>query len=179
MRARHIDFTRESPREPLTGWALLCLGIVTLIGLVVHDTREQSKHSADSSRIDIAQTGATGKQVLTTRHPDESEQPSITRDRRWQKAMLELNFPWVETLAEIEKSTRPPVLLIGIKPEPSADLLTLEAESPSFSEMLKYVARLQKSVTFSSVTLQRHQETAGQREATAIRFVVQARWGKK
>lgn len=179
MRASHIDFSKTGTKEPLIGWALLFLGMATFTACAIHYTRSQAKRDADQVRTELIQQGEVDTAASTAHRVQEIDQSSISNERRWHKAIRELQSPWVETLADIEKATRAPVLLTSIKPEPSAGVLTLEAEAPSFNDMLKYVSRLQKSNTLPHAQLQSHQEASGQQGTSVIHFVVQARWGEK
>ena len=59
MRSRHIDFTKTGTKEPLLGWALLCLGIAVVAACAIHYTRLQTKREADHVQSELIRQRAT------------------------------------------------------------------------------------------------------------------------
>jgi hypothetical protein len=174
MRPMNIDFIGSTPL-PRLGWALLLAGL-TLSGIAVGQGlryRQQQVAWSHAQDAGVKQLAESERQRLAALPPI---LPLYEDDKRWQRAAAELALPWIDTLRAIEQATKPPVYLLGFKPDPISGRLQLDAEAPDLGGALAYVHALQTESQFSGTQLLSHEQTTDPLGRTQLRISLQTQW---
>jgi hypothetical protein len=177
MKAWRAQFGQRPIQAP-AGWLLLALGVVCVaFGLRAH-LHASAEHSAATTArfqsIDEARRLATRQQLANV-----DEVPAYLHDKRWHRAAVELDAPWLLTLSALEQATKPPIFLTGIRSDPASGRVQIDAEAPSLDDVLAYVQTLHKATPLRDVWLLRHEEVPDASTGRSIvRFAVQATWVK-
>lgn len=91
------------------------------------------------------------------------------------RAVEQLNLPWHDLLAGVERAGTPTVSLVSIEPDPQHRQLRITAEAAGADAMVDYVARLAQQPDFHAVVIRKHQVDL-QSPYQPIRFVVELSW---
>jgi len=91
------------------------------------------------------------------------------------RAVEQLNLPWHDLLAGVERAGTPTVSLVSIEPDPQHGLVRITAEAASADAMVDYVAGLAQQPNFRAVAIRKHQLDL-QSPYQPIRFVVELSW---
>jgi hypothetical protein len=150
-----IDFVAR-PRSATLGQLLLVAGLIALSALSLHGW---TIYKAKQSQAQHASELAASLQRMTAKSSaDEPRQANLFADPRWQAAAMDLRWPWQAMLKSIETATRPPVLLLAVRPNPGNGSLTLDGEAPNVEAALDYLGRLRQSAVLQDVQLLSHDE---------------------
>lgn len=90
-------------------------------------------------------------------------------------AIEKLNLPWRDLLNAIEQSTPKNIALLSLEPDPTKNLLMIQAESADPDSMLDYVSQLKQQALFLDVRLLKH-EISKQDPYAPYRFQIEAHW---
>ncbi len=91
------------------------------------------------------------------------------------RAVEQLNLPWHDLLAGIERAGTPTVSLVSIEPDPQHALVRITAEAAGADAMVDYVAGLAQQPDFRAVEIRKHQVDL-QNPYQPVRFVVELAW---
>lgn len=91
------------------------------------------------------------------------------------RAVEQLNLPWHDLLAGVERAGTPAVGLVSIEPDPQHGLVRIIAEAAGADAMVDYVASLARQPDFRSVVIRKHQVDL-QSPYQPVRFVVEMSW---
>jgi len=177
MKRIDIDFSARGWHSVFarSGWTELALFmsllLAVVIGGVVVDTENQHAKVAEG-RLHTS-VGQTGQRVTTVAPVGEVVTPKTAAAAN--EVVRQLNLPWNDLLAAIERDTPRRILLLAIEPDAARHVLRLEAEAPTPEAMLDYVAKLHTDSFFSAVSMVRH-ETKETKLGNVIGFVVEAAW---
>lgn len=175
MRRFQIDFAQPSKAQPLMGWLLLLIGLASLVMVGKHFLIwRQAQADAEHAKQQQVQAADELAKRQATRLVNAT--PVYVDDKRWAHAVTELALPWIGTLRAIERATQPPIYLLAFKSDPVSGRLLLEAEAPTFDEVLAYMAALQTAKQLHSTQLLSHQEANDAQGHALVRFSLQTQW---
>lgn len=92
-----------------------------------------------------------------------------------ERAVRQLNLPWMDLLDGLEASVTPEVALLGLDFDAGAQRLRGSAEARHPRAMLAFAARLKAQGAFTEVTLSGHQVNEADRNKP-VQFEFLARW---
>jgi Tfp pilus assembly protein PilN len=92
------------------------------------------------------------------------------------RAIAELNIPWLDLFEAVEQATPETVSLLALEPDPARRTLKIEAEAAKPDDMLAYLVGLGQVRPFDDVALIRH-ETNERDPNQPVRFAVAAHYG--
>lgn len=169
-----IDFIGRK-REPKRGWLILGLGLACLSTTTWYYVQAKKQMLAAQQEADRKSELALIEQAkLASLKIDTG--PNYLADQRWLHAETDLALPWARTLKALDAATKPPVFLTALKSNPSTGTLLLEAEAPTFDEVIAYVRTLNQSDGLVHARLLSHEMFQNTQGASNLRFVVQTQW---
>lgn len=161
--------------EPKGGWLLLGLGLVCLSASSWYYFQARAQRLAEQHEVDRQTELALVEQAkLASLKIDTG--PNYLADKRWHHAATDLALPWARTLKALDSATKPPVFLTAFKSDPATGALVLEAEAPSFDDVVHYVRTLNQSEGLISARLLSHDLAQNAQGASSLKFVVQTQW---
>lgn len=169
-----IDFV-QTRHVPAMSWVLLFAGAVALAAAgvwYVHALEALHARQAERALIEADNAATLEAQRQPAVKPPEA---SLAQDPRWQRATVELNWPWLDTLSIIEQLTRPPVYVLAIKPDKQSGSIRVDAEANSYDDMVDYVRTLQAVDAFTQVQPLRHEQRRDASGPAIVKFALQLR----
>ena len=168
-----VDFLRPEPL-PRLGWTLLALGALALgAALAFEDRVEAERIAADR----LAQ--ARAEHERDARRPVRIAAPTPAM-LRLRQAEADARAPWLATLRVVEAGAQDPVYLRSLVIEPAAGAVKLEAEAPTFAEVLAFAKTLDDDGMLRPALLSSHEQIVDAQTGTsAVRFTVSARWNRR
>jgi hypothetical protein len=177
MKRIDIDFSNRGWRMVVarTGWtefAMLILLLLTVVlgGVAVNTESQRARATEGRLKTNGDRRGQNVTTVAQVTNPVTPKMAAAANE-----VVRQLNLPWNDLLAAIERNTPRRILLIAIEPDAARHVLRLEAEAPTPEAMLDYVAKLHTDSFFSAVSMVRH-ETKETKSGNVIGFVVEAAW---
>ena len=169
----HIDFAPGARRVSHAGRLLLLAGIVLLAAGLTQSARLVATRERAQATFDSGDARRAGGRAVAAK-PDARE---VALVRATRKVTSDLATPWARLLGSLGSIPGSNVALLSVEPTVARRSVRLTAEARDASDMLAYVAALQRDSRLSSVVLVSHQLQA-QAPGTPIRFQVQAQWGE-
>lgn len=178
MKRVHIDFAPRTIRSRLyraSSWTLVLLGVSVfswaVLGVQMQRLSERQGELAALQEALAARASASA--------PPAPVAPAVTLAPAQIAAINEvigqLNLPWRDLGDALAEATPASIALLSLEPDARRRVLRLGAEARTSDEMLAYVARLQQSGMFRSVTLTRHE--INERDPNRpLRFQLSAAW---
>jgi len=90
-------------------------------------------------------------------------------------AIMQLNLPWADFLAAIERNLSSNVALLGIEPNAERQTVRIEGEAKTAEDMIDFVEQLGQDSFFQAASLLRHQINDSDRNRP-YRFTMEAAW---
>lgn len=172
----HIDFAPGARRMSRGGRWLLLAGLALLAyGLFQSGQLVAQRAQAQAGIRDIeASQRSVGSATAVPVRAD-ARQAALVRATR--QAAGNLTTPWSKLLTSLGSTSGKDVALLSIEPSAAKRSVRLVAEARDPTDMLAYVASLQRDTRLSSVVLVSHQVQV-QAPGTPVRFQIQAQWGE-
>lgn len=177
MRAQRLrmEFASQASNLPLPG--LLAAGLAALVlvwvALQIADAlAERARQQQILSHIATKNTASP----LQPKAPEKPDPKDVARAMFVRQTVRNLNTPWTDLLAGLEKAPNNVALLV-LEPSAAKRSLSITAEAATPTQMLDYMAALQADGRFSNVALVSHQLQA-QAPGTPLRFQLRASWGE-
>jgi hypothetical protein len=164
-----LDFVAPVHRAPVTGAALLVLGVAAAVALGLAFQRTL----AERGRLDaaLASIAPQPRHVAPTPEALKRAAEAATVER-------ELRVPWTRLLAELEAASRDSaatVAVLQIEPDPAKGLVRITAEVRALKDALAYLRRLQKSAVLRHPMLESHERRKDDPEHP-LRITLSAEW---
>lgn len=171
---QEVDFIRAK-RQPIVGLGMFFIGVclAAISGTRWISWSQLQARQAANRIAQIKQEQDLVRKRLASLPPPV---PPYTEDKRWQLAAQELALPWVETLRALERTTAPPIFLVGFKPDSSSGRLQLEVESPDLDTALAYVKSLQRQPQLANTQMLTHEVSTSLAGSSLTRVVLQTQW---
>ncbi|QCB45683.1 hypothetical protein [Hydrogenophaga sp. PAMC20947] len=170
-----MEFASQGRRVPLPG--LLAAGISALIlawvALQMVDAMAERARQQQTLKRIADESQAPPVQAKALEKPDPKD---VARALFARQTVRNLNTPWTDLLAGLEKAPNNVALLV-LEPSAAKRSLSITAEAASPTQMLDYLAALQADGRFANVALVSHQLQA-QAPGTPLRFQLRASWGE-
>lgn len=170
-----MEFASQGRRVPLPG--LLAAGISALIlawvALQMVDAMAERARQQQTLKRIADESQAPPVQAKALEQPDPKD---VARALIARQTVRNLNTPWSDLLAGLEKAPNNVALLV-LEPSAAKRSLSITAEAASPTQMLDYLAALQADGRFANVALVSHQLQA-QAPGTPLRFQLRASWGE-
>lgn len=174
MRTASIDFVHKRG-QPTIGWALLAIGLALLAWSTQAAWKHQQQVLQQQRQVQLrTQAELAAAQSAASAQPE--PRPAFFEDKRWQRAVRELTFPWVGSLMAVEHTVKPPVYLLALRSAPESGQIGLEAEAPDLDASLAFVSKLQAEPKLTDAALITHEESADSSGRVSVHFSVQTRW---
>jgi hypothetical protein len=174
MRRLGIDFVRPA-RPPALGWFVLLAGLL-LTGLATDRFLSMRQRQAAQAQARTQHSQALAEQARQMLAMQPIVIPPYVDDKRWQRAATDLSLPWLNTLEALEKVSKPPIFLLGLRSDPISGRLQLDAEAPDLDAALNYVSALQAQAGLTNTQLLAHDESPDQQGRQQVRFSLQTQW---
>lgn len=179
MKRVAIDFAPKGWRQQLyrsSPWALALLALALLCcALVAWQVRGYAARQDELAVLQAA-LAARSLSAAPVRPVVQPPQLNAAQATALNDVIHQLNLPWADLGDALAEATPASIALLSLEPDARRRLLRVSAEARSSDEMLAYVARLQQSEVFSTVTLTRH-ELVERDPNHPVRFQISAQWG--
>lgn len=179
MRTNHLQLEFGLRRRPLSlfGVGMLCVSLAALLLATVQASQAVAENKRQAYKLAELQAKRpiVGKSATP---PPRADSGQLTRVRALRQVALSLRTPWSNLLAALESATNQSVALLSVEPTNGSRSIRLTAEARSVSDMLDYLAALQRDKRLDRVILASHVvqlRTPG----SPIRFQIQAIWGSE
>jgi hypothetical protein len=172
----HIDFAPGARRMSRGGLWLLLAGLALLAYGMFQSAQllaQRAQAQAGIRDIEASQRSAGS----ATAAPLKADARQVALMRATRQAAGNLTTPWSRLLTSLGSTSGKEVALLSVEPSVAKRSVRLVAEARDPTDMLAYVASLQRDTRLSSVVLVSHQLQV-QSPGTPVRFQVQAQWGE-
>lgn len=179
MKRARIDFAAGSWRRQLyrsSPWSLALLGMALLCCALV--AWQAQAWLSRQDELTALQAALAARSRAPAPVQPKAPQPALTpaQTTAINEVIHQLNLPWADLGEALAEATPASIALLSLEPDARRRMLRLSAEARTSDEMLAYVARLQQSDVFRTVTLTRH-ELVERDPNRPLRFQVSAQWG--
>lgn len=164
-----LDMQFESPpryslwgvqQAPSKKLLLICISLFVLMGLLVAGMQLlNNQHELQllvSQQVDIEKkiTNYTAKQQ---KNEVKTVLLTPTQIRAYNVVINQLNMPWQQLFADLERLTPQDVALIHIEPDGQRSTIKLQAEAKTLTSLLTYATNLQQQGIFGRITYSKHE----------------------
>lgn len=173
MRAMRIEFARLRPASTWPARVILLIAAAALAASTVDYIDQRSLLAQLQADLRLAQ--AARQQA----RPVQPAQPRLVLSdnqvRAVNAAIEQLNLPWPEIFALLERSKSDKVALLALEPDGRKRLVQIQAEARTPEHMLAFVERLRQQPEVEAAYLTKHE--INDRDANRpYRFRVDLRW---
>lgn len=168
-----VDFLH--PRRPsVLGWAVLLLGVASIFAAW------HLRQSWSSERAEL-QTQLAAQQAAHQKLKLEAQRAAVptASSRRLQRIQPLLRQPWLPTLRAIERVSDPPIYLYALAIEPVSGAVSVEGESPTFSDVLGYAAAIDLGGAAGPPEIRSHEQQTDPMGRSFVRFRLVGRWDSR
>lgn len=169
-----LEFATQERRWRLPGLMAAVAASLLLgwVGLQVFDALSERATQQAALKAIAARNDSPRGPSKPTEKPDPQD---VARALFARQTVRDLNTPWADLLEGLEKAPSNVAVLV-LEPSAAKRSLSITAEAANPSQMLDYMAALQKDVRFSNVSLVSHQ-LQSQAPGKPLRFQLRASWG--
>lgn len=173
MTRRFVDFAAHA-RQPMAGWLMLIVGATLLAAAI--GCQQHWQHQEDQKR---QRQIAAAEELRQRKKPPPRLEPT-SAERREESTRRQLGHPWLATLRTVEAATQDPIYLRSLSIEPSAGVVKLEADAPSFDHALAYLQVLDLGGVLRPGRMLAHEQVAGATpDQVTVRFSAETQWSAR